>query len=78
MGTVRDRVMGQRENQARPLAVLFHEKERSPASGLRFGVVEILLTDDAPVHRGLLPKIGAEAVARDLGVPLLIDPAFRD
>jgi hypothetical protein len=57
-----------------PLAVLFHEKDRSTASGLRFGIVEVLLADDAPIQRGYLPKIGAEAVARDLGVPLLVDP----
>ena len=57
-----------------PLAVLFHEKDRSTASGLRFGTVEVLLADDAPIPRGYLPKIGAEAVARELGVPLLVDP----
>jgi hypothetical protein len=63
--------------ETRPLAVVFHEKDRSPVTGLRFGVVEVLLADDAPVHRGFLPKIGAEAVARELGVPLLFDPSFR-
>ena len=63
--------------QARPLAVLFHEKERSTASGLRFGVVEVLLSDNASVQqRGLLPKLGAEAVARELGVPLVVDPVL--
>jgi hypothetical protein len=67
---------GQRISEATPLAVLFHEKECSTASGLRFGIVEVLLSDDAPMQqRGLLPKLGAEAVARGLGVPLLVDPA---
>jgi hypothetical protein len=61
----------------RPLAVVFYEKDRSPVTGLRFGVVEVLVADDAPVHRGFLPKIGAEAVARELGVPLLLDPRFN-
>jgi hypothetical protein len=69
---------GQTTKHAQPLAVLFHEKDRSPASGLRFGLVEVLLADDAPVQRGLLPKVGAEAVARHLGVPLLLDPAFAN
>jgi hypothetical protein len=60
-----------------PLAVVFHEKDRSPVTGLRFGLVELLLADDAPVHHGFLPRIGAEAVARELGVPLLFDPRFH-
>jgi hypothetical protein len=60
-----------------PLAVVFHEKDRSPVTGLRFGLVEVLVADDAPVHRGFLPRIGAEAVARELGVPLLYDPRFH-
>jgi hypothetical protein len=63
-------------SKTRPLAVVFHEKDRSPVTGLRFGIVEVLLADDAPVHRGFMPKIGAEAVARELGVPLLFDPSF--
>jgi hypothetical protein len=63
------------EPEVQALAVLFHEKDRSTASGLRFGTVEVLIADDAPIQRGYLPKIGAEAVARDLGVPLLVDPA---
>jgi hypothetical protein len=63
--------------ETRPLAVVFHEKDRSPVTGLRFGVVEVLVADHAPVHRGFLPKIGAEAVARQLGVPLLFDPSFN-
>lgn len=53
--------------------MLFHEGDSSPVNGLRFGVVEVLLEDDTPVQRGYLAKIGAEAVARDLGVPLLFD-----
>jgi hypothetical protein len=65
------------EPKARPLAVLFHDKDRSPASGRRFGVVELLLADSPPEHQGYLPEVGAEAVARSLGVPLLIDDAFR-
>jgi hypothetical protein len=71
------RIVGETTNSARPLAVVFHEKDRSPVTGLRFGVVEVLLADEAPVHRGFLPKIGAEAVARELGVPLLFDPRFN-
>ena len=63
--------------ETRPLAVGFHEKDRSPVTGLRFGVVEVLVADDAPVHRGFMPKIGAEAVARQLGVPLLFDSRFN-
>jgi hypothetical protein len=63
--------------EGQPLAVIFHEKDRSPVTGLRFGLVELLLADDAPVHRGFLPRIGAEAVARELGVPLLCDPRFN-
>jgi hypothetical protein len=57
---------------------LVHEKERSTRGGLRFGIVEVLLSDDGPVQqRGLLLKLGAEAVARGLGVPLrrMIEPA---
>jgi hypothetical protein len=68
---------GETTNSARPLAVVFHEKDRSPVTGLRFGVVEVLLADDAPLHRGFLPRIGAEAVPRELGVPLLFDPRFN-
>jgi hypothetical protein len=67
--------MSRQAADVQALAVLFHEKDRSTASGLRFGTVEVLLADDAPIQRGYLPKIGAEAVARDLGVPLLVDPA---
>ena len=63
--------------EARPLAVVFYEKDPSPVTGLRFGVVEVLLAEDAPLHRGFMPKIGAEAVARELGVPLLYDPCFN-
>ena len=58
---------------SRPVAVVFRERDRSTASGLRFGVVEVLLASAPPVQRGYLPRIGAEAVARDLGVPLLLD-----
>jgi hypothetical protein len=67
--------MSRQATGVQALAVLFHEKDRSTASGLRFGVVEVLVADDAPIQRGYLPKLGAEAVARDLGVPLLVDPA---
>jgi hypothetical protein len=70
-------MLGETTKDARPLAVVFHEKDPSPVTGLRFGVVEVLLADDAPVHRGFMPKIGAEAVARELGVPLLFDPRFN-
>jgi hypothetical protein len=64
-------------DDGRPVAVVFHEKDRSPVTGLRFGLVELLLADEPPVHRGFLPRIGAEAVARELGVPLLSDPRFN-
>jgi hypothetical protein len=57
----------------RPVAVLFHEEDRSPASGLRFGRVEVLLASHDREQRGLLPSIGAEAVARGLSVPLIVD-----
>jgi hypothetical protein len=67
--------MSRQVTEGHALAVLFHEKDRSSASGLRFGTVEVLLADHAPIQRGYLPKLGAEAVARDLGVPLLVDPA---
>jgi hypothetical protein len=56
-----------------PVAVLFHEEDRSPASGLRFGRVEVLLASDHREPRGFLPSIGAEAVARGLSVPLIVD-----
>ncbi len=57
--------------EAQPLAVLFREEDHSPASGLRFGSVEVLLRDHGWVGHGLLPWIGARAMARGLGVPLL-------
>ena len=63
--------------EGQPLAVIFHEKDRSPVTGLRFGLVELLLADEPPVHRGFLPRIGAEVVARELGIPLLSDPRFN-
>jgi hypothetical protein len=56
-----------------PVAVLFHEEDRSPASGLRFGRVEVLLAGHGREQRGLLPSIGAAAVARGLSVPLIFD-----
>jgi hypothetical protein len=58
--------------EAQPLAVLFHEEDHSPASGLRFGRVEVLLRGRGWVERGLLPLIGAKAMARKHGV-LLVD-----
>jgi hypothetical protein len=58
---------------SRPIAVRFHEEDRSLASGLRFGTVEVLLAGAAAEKRGYLPRIGAEALARELGVPLLLD-----
>jgi hypothetical protein len=67
----------QTPEDGQPLAVVFHEKDRSPVTGLRFGLVELLLADEPPVHRGFLPRIGAEAVARELGVSLLSDPRFN-
>ncbi len=57
--------------EAQPLAVLFHEEDPSIASGLRFGRVEVLLRGRGWVARGLLPWIGARAIARKHGVPLL-------
>ena len=57
--------------EVQPLAVLFHEEDHSPASGLRFGRVEVLLRGQGWVGQGLLPWIGARAMARRLGVPLL-------
>jgi hypothetical protein len=54
-----------------PVAVLFHEEDRSSASGLRFGRVEVLLAGDGREERGFLRSIGAAAVARGLSVPLI-------
>jgi hypothetical protein len=56
-----------------PIAVLFHEEDRSPVSGLRFGRVEVLLAGNGREERGFLPSIGAEAVARGLSVPLIFE-----
>ena len=75
--------MGPTLGEAQPLAVIFHEEDPSIASGLRFGRVEVLRADHARDPRGLLPRIGAEVIARDLGVPLLFNerenpnPAWR-
>ena len=75
--------MGPTLGEAQPLAVIFHEEDPSIASGLRFGRVEVLRADHARHRRGLLPRIGAEVIARDLGVPLLFNerenpnPAWR-
>jgi hypothetical protein len=70
-------VQGQVDTSAQPLAVVFRETDRSSASGVRFGEVEILRADAPPEPRGYLPQVGAEVVARTLGVPLLVDPACR-
>ncbi|MDX6525840.1 MAG: hypothetical protein QOI43_1351 [Gaiellales bacterium] len=77
LGVSSQRMSRQMPGDVEPLAVVFHEKDRSPVTGLRFGLVEVLLADDAPVRRGFLPRIGAEAVARELGVPLLYDSRFH-
>ena len=64
-------VSGAMTGEAEPLAVLFHEEDPSIASGLRFGRVEVFLRGHGWVGHGLLPWIGARALARGLGVPLL-------
>jgi len=56
--------------KSRPLAVSFHESDRSTASGLRFGLVEVLFDDAEPLARGYMPELGAAALARILGVRL--------
>jgi hypothetical protein len=66
-------MLGNIATEAQPVAVLFHEEDSSTASGLRFGRVEVLLTDSGREQYGLLPRIGAEAMARELAVPLILD-----
>jgi hypothetical protein len=69
--------MTQLLDDRQPVAVLFHEEDRSPASGLRFGRVEVLLAGNGREERGFLPSIGAAAVARGLSVPLIVEGACQ-
>jgi hypothetical protein len=58
---------------ATPIAVIFRGGDHAAASGIEFGEMELVFSDDSREARGWVPHIAAVAIARELAVPVVLE-----